>query len=88
MSLKNIDRAVKRLLAKPETERGALAARLRRLAAEVDEPIRAERRAKARADHLAQFRKHMLTPTNTPFLESLRIKQKPAEMHEGENDAQ
>ena len=88
MSLKNIDRAVKRLLAKPETERGALAARLRRLAAEVDEPIRAGRRAKARADHLAQFRKQMLTPTNTPFLDHTLNQQKTTEMHDGDKNKQ
>ncbi|MBA4306432.1 MAG: hypothetical protein C0429_06805 [Sphingopyxis sp.] len=55
MSLNSIDRAVQRALQEPNVERGALAARLRRLASEVDAPIRATRRARARAAHRKQF---------------------------------
>lgn len=60
MSLNSIDRAVQRLLKEPHVERGALAARLRRLASEVDAPIRATRRAKARAAHRKEFEKGMM----------------------------
>lgn len=85
MSLHSIDRAVERLLKEPKIERGALAARLRRLAAQVDEPLRAAKRSKARATHRADFERTEPMSSEKETRDNEVAPPKTAEIHDGQH---